>query len=152
MGELKKGKIRVLFLCTHNQARSQMGEAILKKLGGDRYEVYSAGSEPTKEIHPMAVKEMGYQGYSMEGQFPKHLNLFLDQKFDYIISTCARLEAICPTFPGDPEQIHWFFPDPADFVGGYFAQQAEFGKIAQQLENRIRIFIALPYELTPANE
>lgn len=152
MAEVNVSKIRVLFLCTHNQARSQMGEAILKKLGGGRFEVYSAGSEPAKEIHPMAVKEMSYRDISLEGHYPKHLDLFLGQKFDYIISTCARLDAICPTFPGDPEKIHWFFPDPAEFKGGYFAQQAEFGQIAQQLEARIRIFISLPSQNNTTSE
>ncbi|MEI6046186.1 MAG: arsenate reductase ArsC [Chloroflexota bacterium] len=138
------GKIRVLFLCTHNQARSQMAEGLLRHLGGERYEVFSAGSLPAEQIHPLAVKAMAEIDVDISQQQTKHLDQFQDQFFDYIITTCDRIRATCPTFPNDPERIHWNLPDPAEVEGGEEERLESFQQVADLLRNRIRIFVQLP--------
>jgi protein-tyrosine-phosphatase len=104
--------LRVLFLCTHNSARSQLAEGILRSIGGDAVEVYSAGTEPSR-VHPDAIRAASTLGIDISGQSSKHLNEFRGQKFDYVITVCDRARESCPIFPGDPVQIHWSFPDPA---------------------------------------
>jgi protein-tyrosine-phosphatase/DNA-binding transcriptional ArsR family regulator len=103
---------RVLFLCTGNSARSQMAEAILRRVGGSRIEAASAGSRP-KDVHPIAVRVMRERGIDMSGARPKHLSEFAGQRFDYVISLCDRVREVCPDFPGTPAVVHWSMPDPA---------------------------------------
>ncbi len=136
-------KIRVLFLCTHNQARSQMAEGILRHIGKGRYEVFSAGSEPAAEIHPMAVKAVSEVDVEMSTQNPKSLDLYKGQNFDYVITTCDRIKEICPVFPGDPVLIHWSLPDPSLVEGTEREKQAAFNQIAMDLQTRIRLFMEL---------
>ena len=133
-------KVRVLFLCTHNSARSQMAEGLLRKLGGDQVEVFSAGSEPTS-IHPMAIKVMSRIGVDLSQQRSKHLNEFVGQNFDYIVTVCDRVREVCPVFPGDPEQIHWSFPDPAAIEGNQQTQERGFANTANQLAIRIQYLL-----------
>ncbi len=140
----KLEKIRVLFLCTHNQARSQMAEGILRHIGKDRYEVFSAGSEPAEQVHPMAVNALKEVGILISQQKPKNLEMYLDQEFDYVVTTCDRANETCPTFPGDPERIHWSLPDPSAFEGSVKEQQAFFNQLAMELQTRIRLFTQLP--------
>jgi arsenate reductase len=137
-------KISVLFLCTHNQARSQMAEGLLRHLGGERYEVFSAGSLPAEQVHPLAVKAMANIDVDISQQQPKHMDQFLEYSFDYVITTCDRIKAICPTFPNDPERIHWNLPDPAEAEGSEEDRLEAFHQVADVLRNRIRIFIQLP--------
>ena len=126
---------RVLFLCTHNSARSQMAEGILRQLGGRRVEVFSAGSQPS-DVHPDAVRVLEGMGIDISRQQSKALDDFVGQSFDYIITVCDRVREVCPIFPDDPERIHWSFPDPATI-----AQDAEryraFEQTARQLVTRI---------------
>lgn len=139
---LASSPIRVLFLCTHNSARSQMAEGLLRKLGGDQVEVYSAGSEPTS-IHPLAIKVMASAGIDLRQHRVKHLNEFLGQNFDYIITVCDQVREVCPVFPGDPEQIHWSFPDPAAIEGGLQTQENSFRDTANQLTIRINFLLLM---------
>jgi len=136
-------KIQVLFLCTHNQARSQMAEAILRHIGKGRYEVFSAGSDPATEIHPMAVKAVSEVEVDMTDQKPTHLDLYKDQSFDYVVTTCDRIKEVCPVFPGDPVLIHWSLPDPTATLGTEREKQAAFNSIAMDLQTRIRLFMEL---------
>jgi ArsR family transcriptional regulator, arsenate/arsenite/antimonite-responsive transcriptional repressor / arsenate reductase (thioredoxin) len=133
---------RVLFLCTHNSARSQMAGGLLRKLGGDQVEVFSAGSEPTS-IHPLAIKVMADAGVDLHQHETKHLNEFLGQDFDYIITVCDRVREVCPVFPGDPEQIHWSFPDPAAIEGSLQIQEKGFQDTASQLAIRINYLLLM---------
>jgi ArsR family transcriptional regulator, arsenate/arsenite/antimonite-responsive transcriptional repressor / arsenate reductase (thioredoxin) len=128
-------RMRVLFLCTHNSARSQMAEALLRELGKGEVEVFSAGSEPAT-VHPLAIQTLAQRGIDLSGHRSKDLTEFVDQSFDYIITVCDRVRESCPVFPGDPEQIHWSFEDPAA-VAGAEAQARAFVQTAQQLTNRI---------------
>ena len=135
-------KTRILFLCTHNSARSQMAEGILRQAAGDRIEVFSAGNEPTP-IHPLAVKVMSEIGIEISDQKPKHLNQFLGQHFDYIVTVCDRVRESCPVFPGDPEQIHWSFPDPAAVEGDRQTREKAFSDTASQLKIRIEYLLLM---------
>ena len=135
-------RIRVLFLCTHNSARSQMAEGILRDLGGDRVEVASAGTEATR-VHPLAVREMADRGIDISGQRSKTLNEFLGERFDTVVTVCDNARESCPIFPGDPERIHWSIPDPAAVEGEEKTRQAAFKKAADELTTRIRYLLAL---------
>jgi protein-tyrosine-phosphatase len=106
----------VLFLCTHNSARSQMAEGILRQRSQNRIEVFSAGTEPG-QVHPMAVRAMAELGIDIHNQRSKHLNEFLGKDFAYIITVCDRARENCPIFPGAPQRIHWSLPDPVEFEG-----------------------------------
>jgi len=108
-------KKRVLFVCTHNSARSQMAEALLNKLYGDKYEAYSAGVEP-REINPYAIKAMAEVGIDISKQRSKSIKEFLGQKFDYVVTVCNYARENCPFFPGE-KIIHKSFEDPAEVEG-----------------------------------
>lgn len=134
--------IRVLFLCTHNSARSQMAEGILRELSHNRVDVFSAGSEPTS-IHPLAIKVMSSRGVDLTKHRAKHMDEFIGQKFDYVISVCDRVREVCPTFPGDPEKTHWSFPDPAAIEGNQQAQEKGFEDTARELAIRIQYLLLM---------
>lgn len=133
---------RVLFLCTHNSARSQMAEGLLRTFGSDKVEVFSAGSEPTT-IHPLAIKAMAHIGVDLHEHRPKHFDEFAGQTFDYIITVCDRVRELCPVFPGDPKQIHWSFSDPAAIEGNQQTQEKGFAETAQQLKIRIDLLLLM---------
>src|SRR5215813_12684964 len=106
--------VRVLFLCTGNSARSQMAEALARVRSGGVVEAYSAGSHP-KPLHPHAIKVMRDEhGIDLSGCVSKHLDVFVGQRFDCVISLCDRVREVCPEFPGHPESVHWSIPNPAD--------------------------------------
>ena len=133
---------RILFLCTHNSARSQMAEAILRHLSAGQIEVYSAGTEPS-EIHPLAIQVMRERGINIAGQRSKHLSEFIGQRFDYIVTVCDVAREACPVFAfggGDPEQIHWSFPDPAAVTDKAKRLRA-FNDTANQLTTRINFLL-----------
>jgi len=134
-------KARVLFLCTHNSARSQMAEGILRQIGGDMVEVYSAGTEPSR-VHPDAIRTLAGIGIDISGQHSKSVDDFLDQKFDYVVTVCDKAREACPYFPGDPEQIHWSFPDPSAVQNEQERLQL-FRSIALDLMTRNRFLMSL---------
>jgi phosphate transport system protein len=130
-------KKRLLFVCTGNSARSQMAEALLRDMAGDRYEVYSAGTEP-KGLHPLTVEVMKEAGVDVSRQVSKNLDIFVGQQFDYVITVCDRARQNCPIFPGS-EPIHWGFDDPAAANGD---QLAVFRRVRDEIIQRIRLFIS----------
>lgn len=135
--------MRVLFLCTGNSARSQMAEALLRHMTHGGAEVFSAGTEPKAAIHPLARAVLEEKFHIDTAVLrPKHLSQFEGEQFDYVITVCDRAAESCPVFPGDPEQIHWSFPDPALLDPS--AQRSAFEKIASELTGRMRIWMALP--------
>jgi arsenate reductase len=137
--------LRVLFLCTGNSARSQMAEAILRHVGKGAVDVESAGTLPQPDIHPMARRATKkLLDLDMDGQYPKTLDRFLGQDFDYVITVCDRAAESCPVFPGDPERIHWSFEDPAAVIGTDDEKQRAFDTTATQLLSRIRLWLSLP--------
>jgi ArsR family transcriptional regulator, arsenate/arsenite/antimonite-responsive transcriptional repressor / arsenate reductase (thioredoxin) len=134
--------VRVLFLCTANSARSQMAEALARVRSGGVIEAYSAGSHP-KPVHPNVLRVMGEHGIDLAGQRPKHLSVFAQQRFDWVISLCDRVREVCPEFPGRPETIHWSIPDPAAAGGGDDEDSyPAFRRTAAELETRIGFLLA----------
>lgn len=114
-----EGKIRVLFVCIHNSARSQMGEAFLMQAGGERFEVQSAGIEPGR-LNPLVVQAMQELGIDISGNKTKQVSDFIARGvlFDYVITVCDETSAErCPIFPGKAMRLHWGFPDPSALQG-----------------------------------
>jgi ArsR family transcriptional regulator, arsenate/arsenite/antimonite-responsive transcriptional repressor / arsenate reductase (thioredoxin) len=132
-------KVRVLFLCTGNSARSQIAEALMQHLAPD-VEACSAGSQP-KMLHPNAIRVMAARGIDLRGRRAKHVAEFLAEKFDYVITLCDRVREICPEFPAHPELIHWSIADPS--AGAVSDEEccAAFERTATELEMRIGFFL-----------
>ena len=104
-------KKKVLFLCTGNACRSQMAEGILRHLAGDQFEVFSAGTHPTR-VHPLSIKVMEEWGIDISHHTSDHVDDYLDKDIDIVITVCDSAKELCPTFPGKVERIHWSIPDP----------------------------------------
>ncbi len=134
--------VRVLFLCTHNSARSQMAEGILRARGGARVAAFSAGSQPTR-VHPLAIRAAAALGIDISGQESHHMDRYLDQRFDYVITVCDRVRESCPVFPHDPQQIHWSFPDPAAVEGSEEVRLRAFLQTARELNTRIQYLLLM---------
>jgi len=136
-------KIKVLFLCTGNSARSQMAEAFLRKYGGDQFEAYSAGLEP-KGIHPYTERVMEEVGVSLSGQYSKHVMEYMGKiHFAYVFTLCDEAENKCPTvFPGVAQRLHWSFEDPSAFVGSDDEKLAKFRQIRDQIDQRIKSWLS----------
>ena len=107
---------KVLFLCTHNSARSQMAEGLLRHLAGDRFEAHSAGTEATR-VRPEAVAVMDEIGVDVSGQESKTLERYLREPFDHVITVCDEANEACPFFPGAKNRLHWSFEDPSRTAG-----------------------------------
>jgi arsenate reductase len=146
MRSTERGRpIRVLFLCTHNSARSQMAEALLRQIGGERFEVVSAGTEATR-VHPLAIRAMADVGIDIAQSRSKHLNEYIGQDFDYVITVCDSANESCPIFPGDPQRIHWSFPDPSAAEGSDDERYRVFERVRNEITIRLRTWIQLPLE------
>jgi protein-tyrosine-phosphatase/DNA-binding transcriptional ArsR family regulator len=131
---------RVLFICTHNSARSQMAEGLLRARSAGQVEVFSAGTQPAG-VHPLAVQALEQMRVDISAQRSKSLDLFAGGSFDNVITVCDRARELCPVFPGDPAMIHWSIPDPLE-VGGSDAQRMQaFHNVAAQLDTRIHYFL-----------
>jgi arsenate reductase len=126
----------VLFLCTHNSARSQMAEGLLQVLGGDRFEAFSAGTEAT-QVRPLAVRAMAELGIDISGQESKTLERYLDQPFDQVITVCDQANEACPVFFGARERLHWSFPDPSQATGSEDEQLAVYRSVRDAIRARI---------------
>lgn len=135
-------KIRVLFLCTGNSCRSQMAEGFLKHLGGDKFDVYSAGVNPT-EVNPLSVKVMNEIGIDISGQISKSVKEFLGQKFDYVITVCDDAKQACPVFPGQYERIHWNLEDPAGAQGTDEERLKVFREVRDKMRDETQYFLSL---------
>jgi arsenate reductase (thioredoxin) len=134
-------KIKVLFLCTHNSARSQMAEAFLRTYGGDSHEAFSAGLEPT-EIHPLTLQVMKERGIEISGQRAKGLHEHLGkQHFGILITVCERAERECPVFPGVSTRLSWCFADPAAVGGSEQERLAAFREARDAIETRVREWV-----------
>jgi arsenate reductase (thioredoxin) len=134
-------KQRVLFICTHNSARSQMAEALLRNIAGDRYDVASAGTEATR-VHPMAVDAMARRGISLESHSSKTLEPVLSQDWGYVITVCDDANQSCPVFPGGKQRLHWSFPDPSSVQGSEEQRREAFEQAARSIEKRLREWLA----------
>ena len=134
---------RVLFQCTGNSARSQIAEALAKARSGGVVQAFSAGSHP-KPLHPNAVRVLRDEhGVDLAGHESKHLSVFADTQFDWVISLCDKVREVCPEFPGGPETIHWSIPDPAADQVDDEASYPAFQQLATELETRIEFLLAV---------
>jgi len=134
--------IRVLFVCTGNSARSQIGEALLEHLGGRDFAVESAGTEP-KGVNPMSIAVLGEVGIDWSDARSKSIEGFLGQSFDYVITVCDRARQTCPVFPGSGNSLHWGLEDPAEVAGTEEERLAAFRVTRQELTMRLRPFIEI---------
>lgn len=107
---------KILFICTHNSARSQMAEGFINSFYSDRYEAYSAGTEPTK-VNPYAIKVMAELGIDISNHQVKSVYDFLGQEFEYVVTVCDHAKQTCPFFPGGKNYLHQGFADPSQFHG-----------------------------------
>lgn len=132
--------LKVLFLCTHNSARSQMAEAILKANSNDVIEVYSAGTHPER-VHPLAVEVLKERGYQVSALHSKSLMEFVDQTYDYVITVCDRAREECPVFSGAARGVHWSIPDPIEVDGPLATRRRAFEDVADELEAHIEALL-----------
>jgi arsenate reductase len=129
-------KQRVLFLCTHNSARSQMAEGFLRALAGDRFEVESAGTEQTV-VHPLAIRAMAERGIDISTHTSKVYDRLMDKPWDYLITVCDDAHERCPFIPGVERRLHWSFEDPSRATGTDGERLAMFRRVRDQIETRV---------------
>jgi arsenate reductase len=127
---------RVLFVCTHNSARSQMAEGFLRELGRGRFEVESAGTEATA-LHPFAIQAMAEAGIDIAIQESKAVDRFLAREFDLVVTVCDDAAESCPIFPNAHERRHWSFPDPSRAQGTDDERFAVFETVRDDIRARI---------------
>lgn len=132
-------RMRVLILCTGNSARSQMAEGLLRGDGGERFEVFSAGTEPAG-LNPLAVRAMMETGMDISAQRSKSVDEYVGQEFDYVITVCDRAKDNCPRFPGAAKRIHWSFEDPAAARGHDTERLQVFRRVRDEIRERLREF------------
>ena len=140
----------VLFLCTGNSARSIMAEVILRRWGGGRFNAFSAGSHPRGAIHPMTLETLKRSHFSTEGLRSKSWSEFARPDapaLDFVFTVCCQAAGeVCPVWPGQPMTAHWGVDDPAAFQGPEDKRREAFRRAFLELDNRIKIFTALPLE------
>ena len=134
----------ILVLCTGNSCRSQIAEAYLRQLGGDRFRVYSAGTEPTDHVHPLTVEVMAEEGIDISDAIPTDYRQYFDQiPVDYLITVCDGAAEACPAFwPGVQERLPWPFEDPATFEGTPDETLAKFRQVRDQIRARVQDWLA----------
>lgn len=129
-----------LFVCTHNSARSQMADGLLRHQGGDRFEVYSAGTEPGS-LHPLVIRAMAELGIDISSQSSELVDRFLGERFDFAITVCDQARETCPIFPGADHQLHWSLPVPAAVQGTEEERLDAFRSLRDQIAARIGQFV-----------
>ncbi len=134
-------KKRVLILCTGNCCRSQMAEGWWRHLGGDAWDVFSAGSHPAGYVHPMAIETMREAGVDISTHTSQHVGDFAGQPFDLVITVCDHAKEACPTLPGAKQVEHWPFNDPIEAVGTEEDARAEFRRVREQIREAVVTFL-----------
>ncbi|PYJ08741.1 MAG: arsenate reductase ArsC [Verrucomicrobia bacterium] len=137
-------KEKVLFVCVHNSARSQMAEAFLNRICGGQFDAQSAGLEPGK-LNPIVVEVMREIGFDLSGNRTKAVSTLLEagQHFDWVITVCDESSAErCPVFPGPARRLHWRFPDPSSFQGTHEEKLARTRKVREAIKERIERWCA----------
>jgi arsenate reductase (thioredoxin) len=132
--------MRVLFVCTHNSARSQMAEGMLRAWGGDRFEATSAGTEATR-VRPEAVEVMREVGIDISGQTSKSVQPFIGEAFSWVITVCDSARETCPVIPGASQQAHWSIDDPAAVEGTDDERLEAFRAARDAIRDRVRDFV-----------
>jgi arsenate reductase len=127
---------RVLFLCTHNSARSQMAEGFLRAMAGDRFEAGSAGTEKTS-VNPLAIRAMAELGIDLGEHTSKLYADVASGAWDYLITVCDDANERCPWVPGSVKRLHWSFPDPSRATGSEEERLAVFRRVRDQIQERL---------------
>lgn len=144
---MKSNPYKFLFLCTGNSARSIFGEYLLRRLGGSRFQVFSAGSFPTGIVNPLAIQVLKdvYNIDASEAR-SKSWEEFKDVEFDFVVTVCDNARESCPVWPGQPIVAHWGSPDPAAVEGSDSEKYRAFKEAAFQINRRLQLFTSLPLD------
>lgn len=132
--------MKVLFVCTHNSARSQMAEGLLRHDFGDQYEAFSAGTVETR-VHPLAIAAMAELGIDISGHQSEHIDRYDGQAMDYVVTVCDNAREACPYFPAQKQNLHHSFPDPSAATGTDAEKLATF----QAVRDEIRTWLAAQF-------
>ncbi len=132
---------RVLILCTGNSCRSQMAEYLWNQLGEGQWQAESAGSKPAGYVHPLAIEAMKELGEDLSSAESKHVDQFVDQSIDLVITVCDSAKENCPVLPGVQQTLHWPFYDPADAEGSDEEKLAVFRQVRDQIRDRIETYL-----------
>lgn len=141
-------KEKVLFVCIHNSARSQMAEEYLKLYGGEKFEVESAGLEPGT-LNPIVVDVLKEDGIDISGKKTNDAFKFFREgrAYNYVVTVCDETSGErCPLFPGKSERLHWSFTDPSSFTGTYEEKLEKTRAVSQEIKSKIKEFLALSKE------
>ncbi len=133
-------KKKVIFICTGNACRSQMAEGLLRHMAGDKFEVYSAGSHPSR-LHPASVAVMAEWGIDIARHTAEPIDDYLETGIDIVITVCDNAQQICPTFPGNVKRIHWGLDDPYHGWGAKPEDLLPYREIRDELKDRIKVFL-----------
>jgi arsenate reductase (thioredoxin) len=131
---------KVLFICTHNSARSQMAEGMLRAWGGESFEAFSAGTH-AKEVRPEAVAVMAEIGIDISSHRSKNLDAYQGERFEWVITVCDQARKECPVFTGAEQTAHWGIDDPSEVEGTEADRMAAFRKARNELRNRVRMLV-----------
>jgi arsenate reductase len=132
----------ILILCTGNSCRSHLAEGLLRRALGDDFTVASAGSNPAGYVHPLAIKAMAEIGIDIVAHRSKHLNEFLDQQVETVITVCGNADQACPMFPGQMNRHHWGFDDPAHATGSEEEQMQMFRRVRDEIARVFEAYAA----------
>ena len=132
----------ILILCTGNSCRSQMAEGILRESAGGAFRVESAGSKPAGHVHPLAIRAMAEIGIDISQNRSKHLDEFLTQKVETVITVCGHADQACPMFPGQVNRHHWGFDDPAHATGSEEERLAQFRRVRDEIRRVFEAYAA----------
>ena len=132
----------ILILCTGNSCRSHLAEGILRAVAKDRFRVASAGSKPAGYVHPLAVKALAEIGIDISAHTSKHMNEFLDQPVETVITVCGNADLACPIFPGQLNRHHWPFDDPAHATGTDDEKLAVFRRVRDEIRRVFEAYAA----------
>ena len=138
---------RILFLCTHNSARSQMAEGLLRAFGSDHFAAFSAGTVATA-LRPLALRAMAELGIDISPQESKTLDRYLGERFDAVITVCDQANESCPIFPGAARRFHWSFDDPSGATGDEAAQLTVYRRVRDEIRARIEAELLTPVDGT----
>ena len=132
----------ILILCTGNSCRSHLAEGLLRVALGDQYQVASAGSKPAGYVHPLAIKAMAEIGLDISAHTSKHMNEFLSQDVETVITVCGNADQACPMFPGQLNRHHWGFDDPAHATGTEDEQMQVFRRVRDEIRRVFEAYAA----------
>jgi len=132
----------ILILCTGNSCRSHMAEGILRAASGDLLKVQSAGSNPAGYVHPLAIKALAEIGIDISAHHSKHMNEFLTQDVETVITVCGNADQACPMFPGQVNRYHWGFDDPAHATGSEDEQMEMFRRVRDEIRRVFEAYAA----------